>query len=328
MATVIFQERVCTLDPGESVLDGLGRHGVSIPSSCRAGTCQSCVVQATDGPIPAAAQAGIKDTWKRRGYFLACVCKPEQDLSVQLLGDAETTAAAVTVVERLSPTVTRLLLAPARAMAYEPGQYVSLIRGDGLTRSYSLASVPDEDTLELHVRHMAGGQMSSWIHQQIAPGDAVQLRGPLGECFYTTGEPDGPLLLCGTGTGLAPLWGIARHALRCGHRGPIVFMHGARTPEGLYMREQLERLAGAHASLRYMPCVLAGGGEGITTGALDELARQTLAGLGPAAAVRAYLCGDPDLVRTLQRTLFISGMSRRRIMADAFIMAPGHSVAA
>jgi len=136
------------------------------------------------------------------------------------------------------------------------------------------------------------------------------------------------LLLCGTGTGLAPLWGIVRHALHSGHRGPIVFMHGARTPAGLYMREPLQRLAGAHAQVSYLPCVLDGGGDGIATGAVDVLARQVLAGMGAAAGVRAYLCGDPGLVRGLQRTLFVAGMSRKRIMADAFDMAPRHSMAA
>src|SRR5690606_27028590 len=114
---VLFRESSYTLLPGESVLDGLARHGVAIPSSCRAGTCQTCLVQATSGDVPAAAQAGLKETWKKRGYFMACVCRPEGELAVQPIGEAEEVAAEVTSVTRLSETVTRLRLMPERPLA-------------------------------------------------------------------------------------------------------------------------------------------------------------------------------------------------------------------
>ena len=45
----------------------------------------------------------------------------------------------------------------------------------GLTRSYSLASLPREGTLELHVRRIPGGSMSGWLFDRAKPGDAVQL---------------------------------------------------------------------------------------------------------------------------------------------------------
>ena len=62
--------------------------------------------------------------------------------------------------------------------------------------------------------------MSGWLGTEARPGEAVRLQGPVGECFYVPGQPEQPLLLAGTGTGLAPLYGIVRDALAAGPHRP------------------------------------------------------------------------------------------------------------
>ncbi|MFP2932974.1 2Fe-2S iron-sulfur cluster-binding protein [Pyxidicoccus sp. 3LG] len=52
MARVKHESSWYPLEPGESVLDGLLRQGVSVPNSCRAGACQSCLMKAVGGVIP------------------------------------------------------------------------------------------------------------------------------------------------------------------------------------------------------------------------------------------------------------------------------------
>ena len=115
----------------------------------------------------------------------------------------------------------RLRLRPEGSFDYQPGQYVQLRRPDGLARSYSLASLPREGWLELHVRRVTDGRMSSWIFDELHVGGRLELRGPFGDCHYEPGRPEQPLLLAGLGTGLAPLYGIARDALESGHTGPV-----------------------------------------------------------------------------------------------------------
>jgi NAD(P)H-flavin reductase len=166
--------------------------------------------------------------------------------------------------------------------------------------------------------------MSGWFHQEAAVGDRVSVLGPSGECFYVPGREEQPILLVGTGTGLAPLYGILRDALRQGHRGPIHLFHGALHTGGLYLVEELRRLAARHSHVEYTPTVLHGnelkGSEssGIAVGALDHVIFNRFPKL---SGWRAYVCGDPGIVQTLRKKLFLSGMSMREIYADAFLPA-------
>jgi NAD(P)H-flavin reductase/ferredoxin len=322
VATVECGGARVALGPGERVLDGLERAGVRVPSSCRAGACQSCLLRATRGTPPAAAQVGLKATLKAQGYFLACLAEPTEDLAIATADDAALgVEARVTAVEALGPDVAAVRLVPDRPLEYRPGQFVTVMRADGLARSYSLASHPDEDdALELHVRRLPGGRMSGWLASPEAVGARVTLRGPSGSCFYVPGAPAQPLLLAGAGTGLAPLLGIARDALRAGHQGPITLVHGGRTAAGLYCVDRLQALAAAHANVTYVPCVLEGPGEGaVTVGALDAVVAQRAPSL---KGHRAYLCGDPDLVTRLRKKVFLAGARMDEIFADAFVTAP------
>jgi len=156
-------------------------------------------------------------------------------------------------------------------MAFRGGQYITLLRGD-VARSYSIASLPEYSEIELHIRRIPGGRMSGWFHDEAKAGDRISVVGPSGECFYVGGREDQPLLLAGTGTGLAPLYGIVRDALKSGHRGPIHLFHGALHGKGLYLVDALRQLAAAHTQVHYTPAVLNGSeGDGCDIGPIDRV---------------------------------------------------------
>ena len=301
---------------GETALDCLLRNGVAVSHSCKAGACQSCLIKANAGEIPESAQRGLKDTLRAQGYLLACMCLPKTDLTVTLGGAAQRTGAHVAGLELLNETVLRVRLRIAETLDYRAGQYVTVFREDGLARSYSLASLPHEDELELHVRRIPGGAMSDWLYQHAATDTPVWLQGPAGNCFYVPGNPAEPLLLAGTGTGLAPLYGIVRDALRQGHEGPIWLFHGAVTPGGIYLANELKRLSRAHPNFHYVRSALRGGDAEVESG---ELHVSILSRFPKLAGWKGYVCGDPALVNSLRKKLFLAGMASKSIYADAFL---------
>lgn len=317
MPSVTWAGRSHQLAAGETVLDGLLRNGIEVAHACKAGSCGSCMLRAVAGEIAPRAQAGLKDSWKTRGYFLSCMCVPEASLELAEVGAEARIPAQLTAVDHLSDDVLRIRLLPERAFEFRAGQYLTLIRDSGLARSYSLASLPNERELELHVRLIPHGRMSTWLSQPETIGSNVQLQGPSGECFYIPGREEQPLLLAGTGTGLAPLWGIVHDALQQGHTGPIHLFHGALRPGGLYLREQLEALAASRSHFSYTPTVLNGPEEGrISVGAIDSIIGTTYPKL---VGWRGFVCGDPTLVRSLKRKLFLAGIAMGDIYSDAFL---------
>lgn len=318
MPSVRFDDQLIALRENESVLEALTREGIPVPSSCRSGVCQSCLMKAEEGSVPAAAQQGLKDSLKSQGYFLSCVCKPSEDLRVRM-PDAALEFDAVVLESFDAQAAVRILrLSIPEEFEWRAGQFVTLFRPGGLARSYSIASAPRDGFLELHVRRIPGGAMSNWLHDEAKPGDAIHFRGPFGECFYTPGDAEAPLLLAGTGTGLAPLYGVLREAIAHGHRGTIRLFHGGLRPGALYHGEKLTAIASEHGNVEYLPCVLEGEQAGAEhrVGMLDDIVLDHAADLRTA---RAFLCGDPALVQRLRRKLFLKGMSNRNIFADPFV---------
>ena len=319
MPTLQIHDQRVLVDPGETALDALLRAGVPVAHACRAGACHSCLLRASAGVLPAAAQVGLKDAQRAQGYFLACMCRPESDLT--LADEDTTTATELVAVTRLAPDIVRVQLRPTAPFAYRPGQFVTLLRDDGLARSYSLASVPElGEDLELHVRVLPRGRMSGWLADAARPGDPLRLRGPSGDCIYMPGDPTRPLALIGTGTGLAPLHGVVRDALRRGHTGPVTLIHGAVAPSGLYLQPALAALARAHPNLRYVRCALHGEpAPDLEIGPIEAVAARLLPQL---RGHTVFLCGDPERVRVLRKQSFLRGAKLPDILGDAFVTAP------
>ena len=92
---------------------------------------------------------------------------------------------------------------------------------DGYTaqRSYSVASAPDgTNELELTVERLEGGEVSTFLHDVVEPGDELEVRGPLGGLFVWDGAT--PALLVGGGSGVVPLMAMLRLARRTGPDRP------------------------------------------------------------------------------------------------------------
>ena len=319
MPKLRLEGRLYDRDEGETVLDALLRQGVDISYSCKRGTCFTCLLRAPGAAIPATAQRGLRRTVCVEGYFLACCFRPTEDeLEVERPREAEVYGRAIVRAKLpASRTAVRLFLEPATALYYHPGQFINLRRADGLTRSYSLASVPRTDPLlELHVRRMVNGTMSQWVFDHLQVGDTIDIAGPYGSCFYLQDDVAKPILLIGTGIGLAPLIGIARDALHAGHTGPMYLYVGSRKADGLYLQQELRELSLQHPNFRYEPCV---SGREVPTG--HHAGRADDVAFGRHSELdgwRVFLCGVAPMVHDARKRAYLAGARLADIHAEAF----------
>jgi len=138
-------------------------------------------------------------------------------------------------------------LGPHRA-----GQHVDLrlVADDGYEarRSYSIASAPDSDRIELLIERLADGEVSPYFHDVARAGDTIELLGPLGGHFVWPRSLPGPLLLVAGGSGIAPLMAMLRHRARALPAVPAALLYGGRTWDELAFRDELLALADASPS--------------------------------------------------------------------------------
>jgi ferredoxin-NADP reductase/ferredoxin/truncated hemoglobin YjbI len=324
MVKIVFEGARYRAEPGESVLDALIRGGANLAFSCRKGSCHTCLLQCVAGDPGADATRGLRKGLADEGMFLPCRSLPSSDIEVQR-PDVRRMSVAAQVADRtwLSPSIACLSLEPETTMPWRPGQFVNLRRPDGVVRSYSIASIAEEDYfLQIHVKRIEGGAMSPWLLDEVAIGDRLDVQGPLGHCYYDPAFRDRNLLLLATGSGLSPVLAVCRDALRQGHTGKIVLYHGSRNADGLYSREMLDALARAHPSFSHHACLTAGPTpQGVTRG---RIVPRAFSEHDDLEGWVVFACGVPPMVYEARIHAVRSGVRRSDIRADPFEYSHGH----
>src|SRR5574337_1210589 len=151
---------------------------------------------------------------------LLCQAVPRSDLVVAAREVASVAAMpkrvlALTVIDKtlLAPDVMRLRLAPPadESLNRLPGQYLDVLLPGGKRRAFSIANAPHTGReIELHVRHVAGGDFTRHVFADLQPDATLHVEGPLGT-FVPREDSERPLLFVAGGTGFAPVKALVEH---------------------------------------------------------------------------------------------------------------------
>ncbi len=307
MPELYVGERHWSVTAGSNLLDALNQAGVAVPYSCRAGSCHACLVRCR-GEVEDKQPDALSPAQRQDGWRLACQCQVTGDLQVEAFDPLRDGLAALVVgADWLNSNVVRLRLQPERGLRYRAGQHLVLWAGH-VARPYSLASLPQEDAfLEFHIDCRQRGEFSD-LARQLQVGDQLrlgELRG--GALQYDPDWQSRPLWLLASGTGLGPLWGVLREALRQDHQGAIRVIHLAHDADGHYLAEPLMALGACHPNLTVELWTAAESAQALAQ--LRLVSRQTL----------ALLCGHPASVEAFSKRLFLAGLPRNQLLADVFL---------
>ena len=224
--------------------------------------------------------------------------------------------ARVVAVRPETPTARTLRLALPRAVPFLAGQHlvVRLTAPDGYTaqRSYSIASAPDGSAeVEITVERLPDGEVSAFLCDVVEPGDALEVRGPIGGWFVWRG--DTPALLVGAGSGVVPLMSMLRHARRTGREDLLRVLVSVRRPADLYYDGELQGPVTTVAYTREAP-------DGVDPAAGRPVGRLTVADVEPLlrAGATAYVCGSPGFADTATDLLMGAGVPADAIRVERF----------
>ncbi|MHB2169002.1 2Fe-2S iron-sulfur cluster-binding protein [Alsobacter sp. R-9] len=308
---------------GTTVLAAALAAGIAYPHGCRSGRCGACKTRLLSGEVALLRHTpfALTDQEKQAGLILACRAEPRSDCSVTWLDalEQEHTVrdewATVTGLEDLTHDIrlVRLVLQGVR-LAFSAGQYAELAFPGCPSRFYSMANVAGVEELEFHIRRVPGGRASGFVATQLAVGDQVHLRGPLGHSQLRQGHA-GPIIAVAGGSGLAPIASIVETALASGMRQLIRVYFGVRGERDLYAEDRFRTLVAAHPNLTFTPVL----SEEFAPGRRAGLVTQAIAEDGPdLRGAKAYLAGPPVMVEAATALLLACGLPPSDIHADAF----------
>jgi ferredoxin-NADP reductase len=221
-----------------------------------------------------------------------------------------------------TPRARTLVLDVPEWPGHRAGQHVDvrLVAEDGYQaqRSYSIASAPEEEAVELTVERIDGGEVSPYLLDALRPGGGVEVRGPIGGYFAWSVERGGPLFLVAGGSGIVPLMAMLRHHALSGARIPVRLLYSAREWDEVIFREELERLA-LHPQVTVALTLTRGAPEG-WSGYRRRIDRAMLreAGWPPAAEPLVFVCGPTPLVEAVATTLVELGHEPSRVRTERF----------
>jgi ferredoxin-NADP reductase len=223
-----------------------------------------------------------------------------------------------------TPRVKTLVLDVPGWPGHRAGQHVDvrLTAEDGyqVQRSYSIASAPDDrDRVALTIERIEDGEVSPYLVDELAEGDQIELRGPIGGYFVWDVELSGPLLLVAGGSGISPLMAMIRHRAARGSRVPTRLLYSSRSLEDVIYRAELDHLAGRadglevfHTLTRSRPSDWQGYARRIDGDMLAEV------GFPPEQRPLCMICGPTPLVETVAQALVELGHPPDRVKTERF----------
>lgn len=311
-------------EENETLLDAALRQDIGLPYGCRNGRCGACAADLVSGDVtyygapPALADIG-------EGKCLPCQGFAASDLQIavreaQSTADLEVRLLPVRVhaVDHLSHDVVRLLLKlpDNQRLQFQAGQYLDFLLADGRRRAFSIANAPHDDAfIELHIRHVDGGQFTDWVFNQMQERAILRIEAPLGS-FVLDEQSLRPMLFMGGGTGFAPLKGQIEHAFHTGVERPMVLYWGVRSERDLYLPELPAQWAREHANFRYVPVLSEPDAD--WQGRTGWVHEAVLADLPDLSGHDLYMAGPPVMVGAARAAFRAAGMPDAQMHYDSF----------
>lgn len=319
---------------GETVLEAARRAGLALPYSCLSGNCGSCKAHVLSGAVsyPYNPPTALSAAESARGQALLCQAVPASDLTLAIREveaiagiPIRQLAVKVAVKQRLCEDVMEIKLLPARRerFNYLPGQYLDILLPEGKRRAFSIANAPQHgDTLDLHVRRVAGGGFTQYVFDDMRLGEILRIEAPLGT-FVPREGGDRPIVLMAGGTGFAPIKALVEHWLDTQSTRPMHIYWGARHVDDLYLDALCRRWAAEHRDIvRYTPVLSEASALERNLYRAGPVHEAVLRDFPDLSRFDAYMSGPPAMIEAGRRAFVSSQLPEDRLYYDSFDYAP------
>jgi ferredoxin-NADP reductase len=220
--------------------------------------------------------------------------------------------ATVVDIRPETSTIKTFRLSVPKSAGHMAGQHyvVRLTAPDGYRaqRSYSVGSPPDDTgEIELTVERLPDGEVSIYLHDELAVGDTIEVRGPIGGWFVWAGTT--PALLIGGGSGVVPVMSMLRLARRTPDQTLAHLIVSVRSPRHLIYASEM---TGPDTTVIYS--------REAQEGSARPAGRLTVEDLAPflRAGATTYICGSTPFAEAAGELVVEAGTDPGSVRLERF----------
>ena len=181
-------------------------------------------------------------------------------------------------------------------------------------RPYSAAATAQNmPLLELTIQHVPGGEVSSYIYDDLNVDDIVEIRGAFGKFFVWDSTISNPVLLVAGGSGVVPMRSMLQSHAVTNSSAKMHLVYSARTYETIIYKDELLASPDATITLTQNDSAHWQG----LTGRIDErLLKDVLKNYDSLPL--CYICGMSSFVGAVTDALLSIGVSADKIKTERF----------
>jgi nitric oxide dioxygenase len=229
-------------------------------------------------------------------------------------------------VVRESADVVSIRMVPVDGLplpTFKPGQYVSVTvafaGGRTQIRQYSLSDAPRSDSMRISVKReeradTPAGQVSNWIHDNVAAGSELRISHPFGD-FTPDTESDEPVVLLSAGVGITPMIAALNRIAQHNPNRYVIFAHASRK---LGTHAHLPDIAAARVKMPNLQVVTfyeeIDGAHHAIEGRMDVAKMPSW----PRTETDVYMCGPLPFMQAQWKALLDAGVPMERMHREVF----------
>ena len=129
--------------------------------------------------------------------------------------------------------------------SFRSGQYVTLrakIKGDLVTRSYSICSSPKSGLLTVAIKAIEKGLFSNYANEALRLGDELEVSLPEGRFVFDNDQSKKTFFGIATGSGITPISSILKDTLISNTNSEFILLYGNKSIADTMFHSEIEKL--------------------------------------------------------------------------------------
>lgn len=206
---------------------------------------------------------------------------------------------------------------------FKAGQYITLrkeINTEDVRRSYSLSCAPGEG-IEIGVKHIKNGLMSTFLTKELKVGDSIDVMSPNGNFYLDCTEKESHYVAICAGSGITPILSMIKQVVNHNSNSFFTLIYGNQTRSSMMFLDDLRSLENNFQDQLFIHYIFSR--EDVLDslkGRIDNVLLQEIFNSSKSLkeADAYFLCGPGEMIDNVNQFLIDSGADSDQIHFERF----------